>query len=57
MVIGPIGIWLGKGLAFFIEGLFSVSASFAGLIVGAIRPVAILTGDAPCDDADCSAKL
>ncbi|EOW8834326.1 PTS transporter subunit EIIC, partial [Cronobacter sakazakii] len=44
VVIGPIGIWLGKGLALFIEGLFSVSASFAGLIVGAIRPVAVLTG-------------
>lgn len=44
VIIGPIGIWLGKALAWFIEGLFSVSASFAGLIVGAIRPVAILTG-------------
>lgn len=44
VVIGPIGIWLGKALAFFIEGLFGVSASFAGLVVGAIRPVAILTG-------------
>ncbi|MGU3413225.1 PTS transporter subunit EIIC [Enterobacteriaceae bacterium C34A] len=44
VVIGPIGIWLGKGLALFIEGLFGVSASFAGLVVGAIRPVAILTG-------------
>lgn len=44
VVIGPVGIWLGKGLALFIEGLFSVSASFAGLVVGAIRPVAILTG-------------
>ncbi|EOC1289743.1 PTS transporter subunit EIIC [Cronobacter muytjensii] len=44
VVIGPIGIWLGKGLALFIEGLFSISASFAGLIVGAIRPVAVLTG-------------
>ncbi|QKN83021.1 PTS transporter subunit EIIC [Scandinavium goeteborgense] len=44
VVIGPIGIWLGKGLALFIEGLFSVSACFAGLVVGAIRPVAILTG-------------
>lgn len=44
VVIGPIGIWLGKGLALFIEGLFSISASFAGLVVGAIRPVAILTG-------------
>jgi len=44
VVIGPTGIWLGRGLALFIEGLFSVSAGFAGLIVGAIRPVAILTG-------------
>ncbi|EOW6710145.1 PTS transporter subunit EIIC [Cronobacter malonaticus] len=44
VVVGPTGIWLGKGLALFIEGLFSVSASFAGLIVGAIRPVAVLTG-------------
>lgn len=44
VVIGPVGIYLGKGLALFIEGLFSISASFAGLVVGAIRPVAILTG-------------
>ena len=44
VIIGPIGIWLGKGLAWFIEGLFGISASFAGLVVGAIRPVAILTG-------------
>jgi len=44
VIIGPTGIWLGKALAWFIEGLFSISASFAGLIVGAIRPVAILTG-------------
>jgi len=41
VAIGPIGIYLGKALAFFIEGLFGVSASFAGLVVGAIRPVAI----------------
>lgn len=44
VVIGPIGIYLGKALAWFIEGLFGISASFAGLVVGAIRPVAILTG-------------
>lgn len=44
VVIGPLGIYLGKALALFIEGLFGVSASFAGLVVGAIRPVAILTG-------------
>ncbi|AKL13361.1 TPA: PTS transporter subunit EIIC [Kluyvera intermedia] len=44
VIIGPIGIWLGKALAFLIQGLFGISASFAGLVVGAIRPVAILTG-------------
>ncbi|WP_336821417.1 PTS transporter subunit EIIC, partial [Cedecea sp. VD20] len=44
VVIGPLGIYLGKGLAWFIEGLFGISASFAGLVVGAIRPIAILTG-------------
>ena len=43
-VIGPIGIYLGKLLALFIRSLFDVSAVFAGAIVGAIRPVAILTG-------------
>lgn len=44
VIIGPVGIWLGKALAWFVEGLFGISASFAGLVVGAIRPVAILTG-------------
>ncbi|CUU23707.1 PTS sugar transporter [Duffyella gerundensis] len=43
-VIGPAGIWLGKGLAWLIEGLFGFSASLAGLVVGAIRPLAVLTG-------------
>ncbi len=43
-LIGPVGIYLGKLLAFGIQGLFDVSAVFAGFIVGAIRPVAILTG-------------
>ena len=32
VIIGPIGIYLGKALALFIEGLFGVSASFAGQI-------------------------
>ncbi len=44
VMIGPMGIWLGKGLAWCIQGLFDTSSVLAGLIVGAIRPVAILTG-------------
>lgn len=44
VLIGPLGIYLGKGLAWFIEALFGISASFAGLVVGAIRPIAVLTG-------------
>lgn len=43
-VIGPIGIYLGKGLAVIIQALFSISPVLAGLIVGAVRPIAILTG-------------
>jgi len=43
-VIGPAGIYLGKLLAFFIQGMFDISSVFAGFVVGAIRPVAILTG-------------
>lgn len=43
-VIGPIGIYLGRGLAWIIDGLFSVSAVLAGIVVGAVRPVSILTG-------------
>ncbi|WP_111937217.1 PTS transporter subunit EIIC [Clostridium paraputrificum] len=43
-VIGPIGIYLGKGLAVIVSGLFDISPIFAGIIVGAIRPISILTG-------------
>ena len=43
-IIGPVGIYLGKGLAVIIQALFNISPVLAGLIVGAIRPVAILTG-------------
>ncbi|GAA5416475.1 PTS system beta-glucoside-specific EIIBCA component [Paraliobacillus ryukyuensis] len=44
IVIGPIGIHLGRGLADVIAWLFDVSPILAGIVVGAIRPVAILTG-------------
>jgi len=43
-VIGPIGIYLGKGLAWIIDMLFGISPVVAGVIVGAIRPISILTG-------------
>ena len=43
-VTGPIGIYIGRGLAWIIAGLFSISPILAGVIVGAIRPIAILTG-------------
>ncbi|CAG7914773.1 PTS system beta-glucoside-specific EIIBCA component [Mammaliicoccus sciuri] len=43
-IIGPIGIFLGNGLAFLIEQLFNISPILAGVIVGAIRPIAVLTG-------------
>lgn len=43
-VIGPIGIYLGNGLAWIIDSLFNVSSVLAGVVVGAIRPISILTG-------------
>lgn len=43
-VIGPIGIYMGKGLAWMIDGLFGISPILAGVIVGILRPVSILTG-------------
>ncbi|ASA20176.1 PTS transporter subunit EIIC [Paenibacillus donghaensis] len=43
-VIGPIGIYLGNGLAWIVQGLFEISPILAGIIVGAIRPLAVLTG-------------
>lgn len=43
-VIGPVGIYLGRALASGIAFLFTISPILAGVIVGAIRPVAVLTG-------------
>lgn len=44
IIVGPIGMYLGKGLAFIIEILFSISPVLAGLVVGAIRPISVFTG-------------
>lgn len=43
-VIGPIGIYLGNALGFAIQWMFAVSPIVAGLIFGAIRPIAVFTG-------------
>ncbi|GAA2932072.1 glucose PTS transporter subunit IIA [Enterococcus raffinosus] len=43
-VIGPISIHLGNLLAAGVAWLFSISPVLAGVVVGAIRPIAIFTG-------------
>lgn len=43
-VIGPISIHLGNLLAAGVAWLFSISPVLAGIVVGAIRPIAIFTG-------------
>ncbi|MCM3511358.1 glucose PTS transporter subunit IIA [Carnobacterium inhibens] len=43
-VIGPIGIHAGNLLAAGVSWLFTISPILAGVVVGLIRPIAILTG-------------
>ncbi len=43
-VIGPVGIYMGKGLAGMLDFLFGISPIFAGFVMGLIRPVSILVG-------------
>ncbi|MBC9704746.1 MAG: PTS glucose transporter subunit IIA [Enterococcus sp.] len=43
-IIGPISIHLGNLLADGVAGLFTISPVLAGIVVGAIRPIAIFTG-------------
>lgn len=43
-VIGPIGIHAGNLLAAGVSWLFTISPVLAGIVVGLIRPIAILTG-------------
>lgn len=44
LVVGPVGIYCGKGLAWVIGSLFEISPTLAGIVMGAIRPVSILVG-------------
>ena len=43
-VIGPVGIYIGKGLAWMLDLLFGISPIFAGVVMGLIRPASILVG-------------
>ena len=43
-VIGPAGIYIGKGLAWMLDVLFGISPIFAGFVMGLIRPASILVG-------------
>ncbi len=43
-VIGPIGIYMGKALAWVLDGVFGISPILAGFIMGLIRPASILVG-------------
>ena len=43
-IIGPIGIYAGNLLAAGVSWLFTISPVLAGIVVGLIRPIAILTG-------------
>ena len=42
--IGPVGIYIGKGLAWVLDLLFGISPIFAGVVMGLIRPASILVG-------------
>lgn len=43
-IVGPIGVYGGNWLAEGVKWLFTVSPILAGLVVGAIRPIAVMTG-------------
>ncbi|MGI5948662.1 MAG: PTS transporter subunit EIIC [Lachnospiraceae bacterium] len=43
-VIGPVGIYMGKALAWILDGVFGISSIFAGFVMGLIRPASILVG-------------
>ncbi|MDO5407420.1 MAG: PTS transporter subunit EIIC [Eubacteriales bacterium] len=43
-VIGPVGIYMGKALAWVLDTMFGISPILAGFIMGLIRPASILVG-------------
>lgn len=44
IVSGPLGSYVGKGLAYIIESLFDISPILAGVVMGGARPLEIVFG-------------
>jgi len=44
IVSGPLGGYVGKGLAFFVQSLFDISPILAGVVMGGLRPIEIVFG-------------
>jgi PTS system beta-glucosides-specific IIC component len=44
IVSGPLGSYVGKGLAYIIESLFDISPILAGVVMGGARPIEIVFG-------------
>lgn len=44
IVTGPLGSYVGKGLAFMVDSLFDISNILAGVVMGGLRPLEIVFG-------------
>ncbi|EAR67726.1 PTS system, IIabc component [Bacillus sp. NRRL B-14911] len=44
IVSGPLGSYVGKGLAFIVQSLFDISPVLAGVVMGGLRPIEIVFG-------------
>jgi PTS system beta-glucosides-specific IIC component len=44
IISGPLGSYVGKGLAYVVESLFDISSILAGVVIGGIRPLEIVFG-------------
>jgi PTS system beta-glucosides-specific IIC component len=44
IVSGPLGSYVGKGLAYVVQSLFDISSILAGVVIGGIRPLEIVFG-------------
>ncbi|PJN89661.1 PTS transporter subunit EIIC [Bacillus sp. mrc49] len=44
IVSGPLGSYVGKGLAYIIETLFDISPILAGVVMGGARPIEVVFG-------------